>query len=61
MEIKPMISLTTQSEYLVELSEDQQEVVSGGGYYHKCYKKDRKYYPKNKCYAKKYYKKYSYC
>lgn len=56
-----MISLTTQSEYLVELSEDQQEVVSGGGYYHKCYKKDRKYYPKNKCYAKKYYKKYSYC
>lgn len=57
-----MINLTTQSEYMVELSEDQQEVVSGGGGYGYKHKKDRKHDHKKKYHhAKKYNKKHYYC
>lgn len=39
-----MTRLTTESDYLVELSEDQQEVVSGGGGKHGCYPHHKSYH-----------------
>jgi hypothetical protein len=53
-----MASLSAQSEYLVELSDDQQETVSGGWYKKYCYYPKKYYYHPKKCY---YYPKKHYC